>query len=388
MKQPLSLLWLIVAAALATPAAVFAQPAQDIAALQTAFASARDAEDNRAALQALDALGPLIEAAHGRQSAEMAEHLSYRANTLQSLGRLDEAETTGLDAVSIALSVIPADPPAIADAMNTLAAIYLGDTGRGPEVRTVRAREAERLLDQAVRLISDQPQGDPDTLDVLSANLAVALLIQGRQDEAIERLEALRDARAAAFGDDDPLSLTLSNNLGPLYFRAGRYEDGEAVLARVVDLRRADPNVAPAALALSLSTLGRNALLPETAEAALGEAAALYLAIGCPDAEARRTAGTAAGYGAYRWAGTGAACPGDLRLALTISGQGGLAYVHRNRLDQPYAAVRLLAQAGDLVIGATRARYSSNAEARRDFGRYRLTHREFVSSAWLAAMGD
>ena len=388
MRPPLALTPVIIAVALAAPGSVLAHPAQDVPALQAAFAAARDAEDNRAALQALDALGPLIEAAHGRRSAEMAEHLGYRANTLQSLDRLDEAETAGLEAVSIAQSVLPADPTAVADAMNTLAAIYLGDTGRGAEVRAVRAREAERLLDQAVRLVADQPQGDADMLDVLSANLAVALLIQGRRDEAVSQLEALRDARASAFGEDDPLSLTLSNNLGPLYFAAGLYEEGEAVLARVVELRRADPDVAPAALALSLATLGRHALLPETAQAALAEAAALYLAIGCPDAEARRTAGTAAGYGPYRWAGTGAACPGDLRLALTISGQGGLAYVHRNRLDQPFASVRLLAQAGDVVVGNTRARYSSNADARRDFGRYRLTHREFVSSAWLAASGD
>lgn len=384
MRQFVALASAIATLALSVPASALVRPPQDIAALQADFAAARDAEDNQVALTALDRLGPLIEAAHGRQSAEMAEHLSYRANTLQSLGRLDEAESTGLDAVVLARGLAPAKPSALADALNTLAAIYLGDTERGSEVRAVRAREAERLLDQAVRLIADQPGGDPYTLDVVASNLAVALLIQGRRDEAVSRLEDLRDARASTFGDSDPLVLTLSNNLGPLYFAGGRYEEGEAILTRVVDLRRADPNIAPAALALSLSMLGRNALSPEIAEAALAEAASLYLAIGCPNAEARRTAGSAMGYGTYRWAGEGAACPGDLRMALTISGQGGLAYVHRNRLDQPYASVRLLAQASDLVIGNTRTRYFSSPEARRDFSRYRLIHREFVSSAWLA----
>jgi len=372
------------AAPSANPGPAALQSDAEIQRLTDAFANARNAERNQEALEALDALGPLIERQSGRASRAMAEHLGYRANTFQALGRVAEAETAGGDALRIARALVPADTAMVADSLNTLAAVYLTE-GSVPETRRLRAREAERLLTEATALLIDRPQGGSETLDTVSNNLAAALIVLERLDEAIARLEALREARAATFGPDDALSLGLTSNLGLLYAGAGRYEDGERLLAGVAETRRRDARTAPAALAFSLGNLGRTTLLPENAQAAFRDAVEIYHTLGCREPETRRAAATAAGYGAYRWAGQGVDCPGDLRLVDAVAGQGGFAYVERNRLARPYTSLRLLAHAGDLVIGHTRATYASNPIARRQFADYRLVHREFITSAWMVA---
>jgi TolB-like protein/tetratricopeptide (TPR) repeat protein len=86
---------------------------------------------------------------------------------------------------------------------------------------------AERTFRQALKL-------NPSSSKTRQ-RYASGLLTRGRFDEAIEHSRAARML--------DPLSMTISNDLGVMYYIAGRYDDAQAASMQVL---AADPKFAPA----------------------------------------------------------------------------------------------------------------------------------------------
>ena len=348
--------------------------------------------------------------------------LGHRAVTLIRLSRLTDAEAAAQEALAISRGVSGPTGTLTLDATNTLASVYLGDRGDGPAQRRTYATEAARLLDAAL----NGPGADmaPEaTRRALRNSLAITRLLLERPGEAVDLYRALLEPLQTTRPPTDPEVITLSINLAQASAAARQaaeaeaarltdqleampapgdpaltarrnaldlaaYQAGEEVdrlLASLIERTPAGPATGTLQYANLLSARARLASDPEPREAALRAAVALYHAAGCRDAEARRGRSVAAGAPGYPWTSADPDCTGDLRLARELSGYRGLAYVER--VKEParlFAALRHLAQAGDVVVGATRLTYARNPEARLAFNRYRHVHREFIDTAWAA----
>jgi tetratricopeptide (TPR) repeat protein len=351
----------------------------------SAFVEAQNAEDGPLAVERIDRVIPLVEGRYGRPSAEMALVLGFRANALQRVGRLVDAESAAREALTISQRVSGPTSVKAMDATNTLAVVLLADRGGGADQRRTFANEAVRLIMDAIVQMDRQPQSGAATLEALRNTLIAAHSVLGQQDEAIAVHAQILQARAATGAPDDPMIQTATVNLAQAYTGAGRYEEAEALLEPLVArLRNGDAAGTPA-LANALSAYARVALFPERRDAARREAVAIYHRLGCRDPETRRAAKISAGGSGYPWSGSDPDCPGDLRLAREIAGFRGLAYIERvSDPARPFGSVRLLAHGSDVIVMNTRLRYARDQDARAAFGRYRYVHREFVTSAWQA----
>jgi tetratricopeptide (TPR) repeat protein len=370
------------------PAAAAAQafePGSAVAEAWSAFVEAQNAEDGPRAAQRIETVVGLVEARYGRDSAEMARVLGFRATALQRVGRVDEAEAAARDALAIGGRIHGADSVEAIDAANTLAVVYLADRGGDAAQRARFAGEAVRLLRDAIARLPREAPGAGATLETLRNSLIAAYGVLGRQDEAIAVHAQILEARASTGGADDPMVRSATLNLAQAYISAQRLEEAEALLEPLLTRLRGAGNDAAPALANALSAYALATMFPDRREAARREAVALYHRLGCRDPDVRRANHVARGGVGYPWSGSDADCPGDLRLAREIAGFRGLAYVARVK-DPPqmFGSVRLLAHGSDVVIGNTRMRYARDQEARAAFGRLRYVHREFVTTAWEA----
>jgi hypothetical protein len=387
-----------------------------------AFVEAQNAENAPLALERLSRVEPLVDAAYGRNSREMAIVLGHRTVTLFRLGRLTDAEATAEEALAISRSVSGPTAPLTLDAINTLAFVYLGDRGDGPEQRRTYASNAARLLDSALNGpgAGDAPEA---TLHAMRNSLAIASLLLDRPQDAVRLYRELLAPLEATRGPTDPELISLTINLAEAEVAAARaaeaeagrltdqlaslpapgdpaltaqrdaldmeaFRAGEAAdrrLSSLIDRTPAGAATATLQYANLLSARARLTRDQDAREAARRAAVALYHAAGCGDAESRRDLWRAAGGRGYPWTSADPDCPGDLRLARELSGYRGLAFVER--LKEPprrFAALRHLAHAGDVAVGATRLTYARSPEARLAFNRYRHVHREFVETAWAA----
>lgn len=349
-----------------------------------AFVEARNYEDNAAALNRINDLARLVEIRLGHESAESALVLGYRANLLQQLGRLAEAESDAQSALAISRRVSGPSSPSTLDASNTLAAIYLADRGGGALERQAFAAEAARLMETAL----DEATVGPERQRVMRNTLATAYGLLHRSEDAAALYRRLLADQTQENGSDDPLARSLSLNLAQTLIGMAQLDEAEVVLEPLIASLKRDPDVAGPALANALSAYASAATLPERREAARREAVGLYHRAGCAEPEAQRLAVLASSGDGYPWSGANPSCSGDLRLAREIGGFRGLAYIERVKYPgRSFAAVRLLSHASDVVVGHTRAAYSIDTERRQAFSRYRYVHREFVDSAWAAATG-
>ncbi len=399
-------------------------PGTPLAEAWAAFVEAQNAEDGPLALQRLAVAEPLVEARYDRASAEMAILLGHRVVTLMRVSRLTDAEAVAQEALTISRGVSGPTGTLTLDATNTLASVYLGDRGDGPAQRRTYATEAARLLETALNGRGADTARVPEvTLRAMRNSLAIAYLLLDRPAEAVVLYRALLEPLESSRPSSDLEVITLSINLAQTLAAARQaaeaeaalltdqleampvpgdpaltarrdaldlaaYEAGEEadrLLASLIERTPAGPATGTLQYANLLSARARLASDPEPREAALRAAVALYHAAGCRDAEARRGRSVAAGAPGYPWTSADPDCTGDLRLARELSGYRGLASVER--VKEParlFAALRHLAQAGDVVVGATRLTYARNPEARLAFNRYRHVHREFIDTAWAA----
>ena len=350
-----------------------------------AFVEAQNVENGPLAVQRIDQVIPLVEARYGRESADMALVLGWRANALLRVPRLDDAEASAREALDISRRVSGPDSLQTLDATNTLAGVFLADRGGGTDQRRLYAGEALRLLEQAI----DSPTGSTPAgaaqREALRNSLIATYIVLGRQNEAIALYAMIVGDRASTTGLDDPMTQTMTLNLAQAYVAAGRSEEAEATLQPLIARLRLAGDLALPALANALSAYAPAALLPERRDAARREAVAIYHRLGCRDPEERRAAAMAAGRTAYPWSVSDPDCPGDLRLARELATPGGLAYAARTGYPPRYfGSLRLLAHAGDLVIGNTRLRYARDQQGRADFDGYRFVYGQFIRVAWEA----
>lgn len=380
---------LISVALVALPAAASAQefePGSAVFEAWSAFVEAQNTEDGPRAVERIDKVVGLIEGRYGRESAEMAQVLGYRATALQRVGRLTDAEAAAQEALAISSRIFGPESVRTIDATNTLAVVYLADRGGGPAQRTRFTTEAVRLLLDAIARLPRQSVGGDTMLETLRNSLIAAYGVLGSQDEAIALHNQILEARASTGGPDDPMVRSATLNLAQAYTGAQRFEEAEVLLESLLErLRDAGESSTPA-MANALSAYALATAFPERREAARRESVAIYHRLGCREPDARRAEQAARGGVGYPWSGGDADCPGDLRLAREIAGFRGLAYVERVK-DPPlmFGSLRLLAHGSDVVVGNTRMRYARDQEARAAFGRFRYVHREFVSAAWEAA---
>jgi eukaryotic-like serine/threonine-protein kinase len=160
-------------------------------------------------------------------ASQLAAAVSGVATTYQTLGRLDEAETSSRRALELWIKTRGEDDPETATARANLAAL-LNDRGR--------YEEADGMLERA--LATDERRLPPDHPDVarIVAELATTRKELGRLDEAEalnRRALALLQDRLGARHPQVALAL---NNLGVILFEEGHYAEAEAEYRRAVEI--------------------------------------------------------------------------------------------------------------------------------------------------------
>ncbi len=361
------------------------EPGTPVAEAWEAYVEAKEEDCPLVAVQRIDRVIALVEGRYARESAIMATVLGLRANALQRVGRLHEAETAARESLDITRRVSGPNSVQAMDATNTLAVIFLTYRGEGPEQQRPYVEEARRLLEQAIASPAGSNPARATAREALRISLSSAYSVLGRQDDAIALLTQIVAALTSPGQPNDALLQSATINLAQAYISATRYDEAEAVLERLIwDLTVAGDRARPA-LADALFAYAFVAPSPERREASLRQAAAIQLSMVCRDPEGQQAGVIAPDESGFPSSSGDPECPGNFRLAGRIAGFRGLAYGERVK-DPPlyYASTRMLALASDMVSCNTRLNFARDPQARAAFGRLRFVHREFVTSAWEA----
>lgn len=219
---------------------------------------------------ALDVAGP--------DALETATVWNSTGNLRHDRWELEAAEAAFLEALRIREATLaPADPQTVI-VLSNLGSLYT-DAGRREE----GIEFSRRALDAHLARHGETPH-----LEVAFStnNLASALEMAGRFDEAEPLYLRSMEIRQALLDPDHPSVTRLRNNLGTLYIRSGRHEEAVPLLEEVVAAERRH-GLEPVGLARSLSNYG-TALIRSgrSAEALdpLRESEALFSDVLGPDA--------------------------------------------------------------------------------------------------------
>jgi tetratricopeptide (TPR) repeat protein len=236
--------------------------------------------------------------------AAVARTLNNLAALYSATQRMNEAETTYLEALSTRRALAQANPdaylPDVAATLNNLAALYSD---------TQRMYEAETAYQEALSTRRALAQANPDAYlpDVAATlnNLAILYSVTQRMKEAnTAYLEALSTRRALAQANPDDylpdVAMTL-NNLAILYSDTQRMDEAETAYLEALSKYRAlaqtnpDAHLPDVAMTLNnLANLYRDTQWMDEAETAYLEALSKYraLAHANPDAYLPDVAGT------------------------------------------------------------------------------------------------
>jgi non-specific serine/threonine protein kinase/serine/threonine-protein kinase len=172
-------------------------------------------------LAAADAL----RATHAPDGA-LARAIILHAHSISDKGQPQEALERGREALTLA-SRLPLED---ADRL------YVEDHFAGLERGVGQLEESRlrllRVLDTQRRLFGED---DPVTLDMIE-NLAITLSQMGRDDEARPLLEKLLIARRARYGDEDTRTLGVVNSLAVIEMNQKNFARAEALLAPVLPI--------------------------------------------------------------------------------------------------------------------------------------------------------
>lgn len=227
--------------------------------------------------------------AHGVRSVQRAMALEALARIQRGRGLYEEADTMLAEALSIVLDVAGPDALETATVWNSVASIRHDradfEAAEAAYLEALRIREASLgaadprtiiLLNNLGQLYPDAGRveegigfsrraldarlalhGDVPHLEVAYStnNLASALEMAGRFDEAEPLYLRSLEIREALLDPDHPSVTRLRNNLGTLYIRSGRHEQAVPLLADVIAAERRD-GLQPIRLAGSLSNYG------------------------------------------------------------------------------------------------------------------------------------
>ena len=202
--------------------------------LQLDRSAAAGADFTGAALQLLkehifDRTQTMIDQQLSDQPLVQAQLLQAMADSLQSLGLLDEA--MGAQARAMELRVAGLGR-AHMDTLFSISrmSILLTRQGKYDEAMAymVEVLEARR------RLLGDD---DPDTLNTLNA-MGNVLQQQGKYDEATRYLAEALEAQRRILGDDHPDTLSSISAMGTLLYRQSNYDEATPYLVEALETRR------------------------------------------------------------------------------------------------------------------------------------------------------
>lgn len=365
------------------------------AAARQAFGRWTEAEqDFRHVVELRQALAPDDEAA-------MASALSDLGQALDTLGRYGEAEPLQLRAVEILRRVWGPRHANLWWALNSYAntvysRVIAGEpaevrrrvaarggvtaTSETAEDRAVRARFAivESLYRETLS-IAREGHGARHAVTAASlANLATVLSAQGRltESEALSR-EAI-SIYDETLGSNHSEIATARINLGNTLHALQRYEEALEQHRWAMSIQQTvysagHPHMGDLVNAIAVDLLMMDRVIEGVDYL---DAAAVYrMRTVCPTADQGPPTH-------HPWAYADPSCPGDASFAASVSANAGVRLVFE---DRPFASVRMVRHAGDMVLGRTRMRYTLFEDARVEMNRFGYVHRQFVSSAWAAA---
>ena len=180
---------------------------------------------------------------------------------LESQGKLDEAEPFFREAIEAQRRVLGDDHPDTLSAIFNMGAL-LQSQGKPAEAEPLlrealegrrrvlgddhpdTLRSIEQLSSVLVRLITDERGGDTsDRLGSHLANLGELLLLQGRFEQAEEKLSEGFDLLAEHVGDTHWRSSAALSSLGAAMAGQGRHEDAELLLLESAETLMADDSL-------------------------------------------------------------------------------------------------------------------------------------------------
>ncbi len=181
--------------------------------------------------------------------------LNGSAGYLLSQGRYRDAEPLLQRALRLSQQALGSEHPSVATSLNNLAALYRSQG---------RYEEAKPLYQQALEMSRHLlGEAHPDVAISLN-NLALLYRSQGRYEEAEPLYQQALEMRRHLLGEAHPSVATSLNNLAALYESQGRYEEAEPLYQQALEMRRhllgeAHPDVATSLnnLALLYGSQGR-----------------------------------------------------------------------------------------------------------------------------------
>lgn len=195
-------------------------------ALQREMQTQLDAEDYHAAIRSGEALLERIAATLGRESREYAFNASQLALIGQRVGDAGLVDRLYDDALAGDWRSLPVD----------MAYDLLAEASR---FRLLMG-ESEQSIDlnrQATALLDSNGISAPEHRAHLQGNLAIALIMSGRNADATPILEDLLEIMTGLYGRDAPLTLQTQHNLAASYGRVGMAELSRAQLLDVYERR-------------------------------------------------------------------------------------------------------------------------------------------------------
>jgi serine/threonine protein kinase len=175
--------------------------------------------------------------------------VATRAMDLVAIGHSrNDRHPQAIAVIRRALTILPAGPDTLrrrSELTNTLS-YSLVQAGE----RDAAEAHARAVLQEIEALSPPPPRLLADALGTLSYTLPPA-----RRDEALQIQARSVAAMESLYGAESPVNATMLNNYATALFAAGRLDDADAAMARVLAMRRATPNVDPQSMANTLGNL-------------------------------------------------------------------------------------------------------------------------------------
>ena len=226
---------------------------------------------------------------HGSNHVHVAQALNLLVQVFVEQGRLQEAETTAIDALAIAEKSADEDPYEFEESQTVLAAVRLKQ-GRFPEAELLfrqalntrelrlgeehpevltslnnlsavllnqgKLNEAEKILQKVLLSRRKLAGTDRKDMEMSLQNLAAVLSAEGKYNESMELLRERLDICRQFMGLGHPATIHASIAFSSLLVNQDKEAEAEAILKQVVETQRKVGREKEPATASALATLG------------------------------------------------------------------------------------------------------------------------------------